>query len=107
MPARKRPPYIYASLKKVRSSRLYWYPHMSTPAKINFSRIKQRKIIQLIGLHKLDVVNDFFKLNSLCYDLDDHASYRTHSKTFLVKGDIDHVWEHYKSVSPDQAWNSN
>jgi len=80
---------------------------MTSPQKINFSRIKQRKIIELIGAHKLDVVNDFFRLNSLCYDLSDHASYRTHIKTFIVKDDIERVWEHYKLISPDEAWSSS
>jgi hypothetical protein len=80
---------------------------MTPLQKINFSRIKQRKIIQLVREHKLEVVNDFFRLNSLCYDLSDDASYRTHSKTFLVKDDIERVWEHYKTISPEEAWNSS
>jgi hypothetical protein len=78
-----------------------------TPQKIDFSRIRQRKVIQLLAAHKLDVVNDFFRLNSLCYDLSEDASYSTHVKKFLVKDDVERVWEHYKTISPDQAWNSS
>jgi hypothetical protein len=78
-----------------------------TPQKIDFGRIKQRKIIQLLAAHKLDVVNDFFRLNSLCYDLTKDTSYRTHIRKFFVRDDIERVWEHYKTINPDEAWNSS
>src|SRR6478609_4405312 len=74
---------------------------------INFNKIKQRKVIELIGAHKLESVRDFRRLSSLCYDMSADTTYSKHTKKFLVKDDVHRVWEHYKTISPQEAWNGS
>jgi hypothetical protein len=71
--------------------------------KIDFGRIKQQKVRDLLNLHKLEEVNDFGRLKSCCYCEND-TSFRSHSKSFIIKANIQKVWEAYSTIHPKIAW---
>ncbi len=71
--------------------------------KIDFSRIKQQKVRDLLTSHDLEELKDFDRLKSCCYRETD-TSYHSHTKSFIIKADIDKVWEAYSTIHPSVAW---
>ncbi len=72
--------------------------------KIDFTRIKQPKVHDLLKAHDLEEVNDFASLNSCCYHEGD-AGFHSHSKSYSIKADIEKVWKGYCTIHPRIAWN--
>ncbi len=81
------------------------YSH--TPGAIDFSRIRQEKVKNLLRVNKLNTLSDLSKLKSFCYDQTDGKRYRKHSKSFLIGADIDTVWNAYKTISPQETRNGS
>lgn len=70
---------------------------------IDFSRIKQRKVISLLQKNGLYSLQDLSALRSLAYDPSDGKMYHKHLKSFNIQGSIDRVWNTYKTISPEET----
>lgn len=70
---------------------------------IDFSRIKQRKVIALLQKNGLYSLQDLSALRSLAYDPSDGKTYHKHLKSFNIQGSIDTVWNTYKTISPEET----
>lgn len=71
--------------------------------KIDFGRIKQQKVRDLLNSHQLEEVNDFGRLTSDCY-IEGDTSFHSHSKSFIIEADIEKVWKAYSTIHPRVAW---
>lgn len=68
---------------------------------INFDRIQFKKLAKLLQENELFTKSDLKNIDLACYSPDDDSSsYSSHTKTFLIKSDIETVWNAYKTVSP-------
>ncbi len=68
---------------------------------INFDRIQFKKLTKLLEQHNLYTKSDLKDIDLACYTADDDSTtYNSHTKTFLIKADIETVWKAYKTVSP-------
>ncbi|MEQ9593654.1 MAG: hypothetical protein RLN86_13705 [Cyclobacteriaceae bacterium] len=74
--------------------------------KIDFTRIKQQKVKDLVRLHQLQEVSDFQKVKYICYS-EAEGGYRSHHKSFIIKASIEKVWEAYQTIHPREAWGGN
>ncbi len=73
---------------------------------INFNRIQFKKLTNLLEQNHLFTKNDLKNIEVACYSPgDDSGSYSSHTKTFLIKADIETVWNAYKTVSPTSSGN--
>jgi hypothetical protein len=72
---------------------------------IDFNKIKQNKVRELLKKNGLYSLSDLSKLRSICFDPDDGYRYHKHTKTFLIEAEIDRVWQTYKSIKPEETWN--
>lgn len=70
---------------------------------IDFSKIKQAQVRALLQRNNLFSLSDLSKLRSLCYDPSDGERYYTHIKSFVVHASITHVWNTYKTISPQET----
>ena len=72
---------------------------------VDFARIKQKavkKFLSNLGLNKLV---GFTKMRPECYNPAFDSSYHVHHKIFLIRSNIDRVWNEYKTIHPKDAWN--
>ncbi len=75
--------------------------------KIDFSRIGQEKVKKLLRENGLNTLRDLSNLKSFCYDQTDGKRYHKHIKSFLIDGDINTVWNAYKTISPQETRNGS
>ncbi len=71
---------------------------------IDLSQVLQKKLKEFIHSNKLYNVKDFAGLQSFDFNRADIDTFRHHTKTFIVKADIETVWSKYKSIPPSEAW---
>lgn len=76
----------------------------STATDIDLSQILQKKLKEFIHSNHLYNLKDFAGLQSFDFNRADIDSFYHHSKTFIVKADIETVWSKYKSIPPAEAW---
>jgi len=74
---------------------------------INFNRIKQEKVRNLLVDHGIKSLHDLSKLKSICYDNSDSKHYFKHIKSFLFPTDINSVWNAYKTANPQESRNGS
>jgi hypothetical protein len=74
---------------------------------IDFSKIKQRKVRDLLMKNGLYSLRDLSGLKSFCYDKADGKRYHQHIKSFSINAPIDSVWNVYKTISPEETWKGN
>lgn len=72
--------------------------------RIDFSRIKQKKVRQLMQDNELESKADFSALETTCFEDKGVAGYSKNSKRFIVKAPADKVWAAYKQSKPNQCW---
>jgi hypothetical protein len=72
---------------------------------VDFGKIKHKKVKKFMADYGLMNTTDFKKMESLCYLPADKSSYHTHHKTFLIRKNINLVWDTYVSIHPMDAWN--
>jgi len=72
---------------------------------IDFEKIKQKKVRKFLINNGLDNLTGFTRMRAVCYNAAAEASYRRHFYTFVIKKDIDSVWNTYRSIHPREAWN--
>ncbi len=88
------------------SSLLFGTLNAQTNDSINFDRIEFKKLTKLLERNKLYTKNDLKNIDLACYSpSDDSNTYSSHTKTFLIKSDIETVWQAYKTVSPTRPGN--
>ena len=71
---------------------------------IDFAKIQQKKIRQLLNTCNLKETTDFNALQVGCSNSEE-ASFSNHIITYLIKKTPTEVWEAYKTASPSQSWN--
>ncbi|MES2777660.1 MAG: hypothetical protein V4722_26010 [Bacteroidota bacterium] len=76
----------------------------NTSKQVNPARIRQKKIREFIEEHRLYQLKDFAQLQSFSRADPAIATFHHHTKTFLVKKDIETVWQAYKTLHPKDAW---
>ena len=76
----------------------------SADTDIDLNQVQQKKLKEFIHSNNLYNVKDFAGLQSFDFNRADIDSFHHHSKTFIVKADIDTVWNTYKSIPPAEAW---
>ncbi|MCD8538388.1 MAG: hypothetical protein LRY55_00450 [Leadbetterella sp.] len=69
---------------------------------IDFSRIKQRKVRQLMAENNLFYQKDFNGMETACFT--DGEGFSKNTKTFLVKARPEAVWDAYRNSTPKQCW---
>jgi hypothetical protein len=74
---------------------------------IDYNKIKQHKVRDLLKKNGLYSLQDFSKLRSFCYEPSDGKVYNKHVKSFLIEADINLVWDVYKTIKPEETWNGN
>jgi len=72
---------------------------------VDFGKIKQKKVRSFIRQNGLDILTGFTRMLPICYDPECKASYHKHRKSFLIRQDIESVWNIYKTIHPREAWN--
>jgi len=72
---------------------------------VDFARIKQKAVKKFIANLGLDKLVGFTKMRPECYNPAFDSSYHVHHKLFLVRSNIDLVWDAYKTIHPRDAWN--
>jgi len=72
---------------------------------VDFGKIKHKKVKEFMIDYGLSTVAGFKKMEPLCYLPADKSSYHSHHKTFLIKKNIDLVWDTYVTIHPMEAWN--
>jgi len=79
---------------------------LNLPASIKLDRIQQKTVRNYIRDKGLRVARDFDQLGTTCYKPAERDSYHVHTKSFMVKSDLDTVWETYLTISPHETWRS-
>ena len=78
---------------------------MITPfLEVDFKKVQQKtvkKFIANFGLHK---PTGFTEMRPECYDPARESSYHVHRKTFLIRNNVDSVWNAYTTIHPKEAW---
>ena len=72
---------------------------------VDFSRIRQEKVRRFILDNGLTTAEGFEQMGPVCHERNSGNFYREHSMTFLIKKNIDEVWNIYKTINPKEAWN--
>jgi hypothetical protein len=73
--------------------------------KVDLEKIKQKRVREFINNNGLNQVSGFSKLQPVCYKPEEAASYRKHFQSFLIKKNIEAVWDTYTTIHPKEAWN--
>lgn len=79
----------------------------SAHAAIDLGRIRQKKVKKFISAYGLHTTSGFTKMQPAGYDAKHQSTYRKHHKKFLIRQNIDVVWESYKTIHPNEAWKGN
>ena len=70
------------------------------PAFIKLDRIHQKTVRDYIQEKGLQAAYDFDRLDTTCYKPAERETYHVHTKSFLVKSDLNTVWETYLTIRP-------
>jgi hypothetical protein len=71
---------------------------------VDLGKIKQKKVKEFISSYCSKESTDFTKMRPVCFDPAVKASYHAHHESFLIKRDIEYVWNTYKTIHPKDAW---
>jgi hypothetical protein len=74
---------------------------------LDFDKIRPIKVKQFLLKYGLTHKNQFANLKPVCYQEALNYTYRKHLQTFIIKKDIDTVWNTYATIHPNEAWNGN
>jgi hypothetical protein len=74
---------------------------------IDFGRILQPKVKQLLVRNGLQSLTALSKMKSLPYDSTLNKKFNRHYIDFVIQEDRNSVWETYKTISPQQTWSGN
>lgn len=71
---------------------------------INFSKINQLKIKNLLQEEQLFDKQDFNQLRPTCYMPATVHEYHKHYRNYHVNKNVETVWEIYKTIAPAETW---
>jgi len=71
---------------------------------VDFKMIPQRRVRQYIEYQKQNNIDHFSELYPSCEKIKDLSEFSEHDKVYLVKRDIDDVWDAYIQASPVKTW---
>jgi hypothetical protein len=71
---------------------------------IDFSRIRQKRIVKFLKEKRLTSLNQLAGLCSQCYEHTERDQYHKHRKTFLIDAELAIVWDIYKTIRPEDTW---
>lgn len=71
---------------------------------IDFEKVRQKKVRKFLLNQGLNHASGFTRLPSICYDPSLEATYRKHLQKFIIKNNIETVWNIYKNIHPKEAW---
>ncbi len=74
---------------------------------IDLNRIKSKKVKEFLIDNRLTEHINLKNYRSVGYNIDQADTYSRHFKTFVVKENIEDVWNTYKNIHPSEAWNGN
>lgn len=74
---------------------------------IDYSRIKQPKVIEFIKSRGLDRPEGFNEMTSVGFVESEEATYYRHHCSYFVSKDLDTVWNAYVSIHPRDAWHGS
>jgi hypothetical protein len=74
---------------------------------IELDKIHPKKVKKFLVKYGLTTGNQFANLKPLCYNQSLDNTYHKHLQTFVIKKDIDTVWNTYATIHPNEAWNGN
>lgn len=77
---------------------------IEAPFSIDFNKIMQPKVKALLQKEQLFTPSDFARLRPTCYSLANVDNYYKHFRSYLVKRDIETVWETYTTIAPQETW---
>lgn len=72
---------------------------------VNLEKIKQKRVREFIKHYGLNRSGGFLKLQPVCYKPEESTSYQKHFRSFLIKKNIELVWNTYTTIHPKEAWN--
>jgi len=72
--------------------------------KLDYSRVPQKKIINLIEAQTKSGIESFTDLLPKCYEEKDLRKFRKVSTSYTIRGKADKVWNEYLSIQPHQAY---
>jgi hypothetical protein len=79
---------------------------MITPLlEIDFEKVRQKTVKKFIANFGLNKLHGFTEMRPECYDPARENAYHVHRKTFLIKNNVESVWNAYKTIHPKEAWN--
>lgn len=74
---------------------------------VDLLRIKSNKVKRFLIENRLMENVNLKNYHSLCYKTSHANTYSRHFKSFILKENIEDVWNTYKSIHPTEAWNGN
>ena len=79
---------------------------MITPfLEVDFEKVRQKTVKKFIANFGLNKSNGFTEMRPVCYDPRRESSYHIHRKTFLIRKNVECVWNAYTTIHPKEAWN--
>jgi hypothetical protein len=72
--------------------------------KLDYNRISQKKIISFIETQKNSGREKFIDFTPKCFRNQDSSHYRKISKSYIIHGKTDLVWNEYLNIQPNQAY---
>ena len=75
--------------------------------KLDFNRIRQKKIIEFVRTQKRNGKKTFYELNSFCYRKQDSIKFSQISSTYLIREKAEKVWDGYLRMCPFEAYSGN
>lgn len=74
---------------------------------IDFSRIRQHELKKYLQKHALLCTHSLSRIQCTNYDQSLGESYYKHTKSYVIKANIDTVWNTYKTIRPEETWKGN
>lgn len=71
---------------------------------IDLNQVPYKKVKAYIKANQLYTLADYAAIKSFDFNNTDLESFYHHRKSFIIKKDIDSVWNKYKSIHPSEAW---
>ena len=79
---------------------------MITPLlEVDFEKVRQKTVKKFIATFGLGTPTGFTEMRPECYNPSMQSTYHVHTKTFLIRNNIDCVWNAYRTIHPKEAWN--
>lgn len=76
-------------------------------SRINYELIPQHQVRNFISDHKIDTMDTYDNIRASWDVGHEIASYCQHRKDFIVKGDLNQIWDCYLRANPVDSWNGH